>query len=288
MPQDGYAVHVPAGKTVKVKGKVYPTFTPTLYLKIEGVLAFENSGKLELSSASTVELTTAGASITSNKSASEIISIGGVIKFNGHSNGVITGPTFASSSTGSAPNGFILGVLPIKLKSFTAQAQKHQIFLKWSTAEELNASRFEVERSIDGRSWNTLEIVGVKGFAVDYSALDAAPVRGENFYRLKMVDLDGKTEFSNVLKINTYKNQSVHFGPNPASGFVSITLSGVNSVPLLVQLIGAKGQVVREATHKPNQSNFFTFSLQGVAKGLYTLVIHNGEAAPETAQLVVQ
>lgn len=92
-------------------------------------------------------------------------------------------------------------VLPIKLVSFTASKNKDKVELLWSTANEQNNSHFEIERSIDGLSFETLNKTTAAGNSttfVNYFFVDKKPALGTNYYRLKQVDYDGKMTYSSI------------------------------------------------------------------------------------------
>ena len=101
--------------------------------------------------------------------------------------------------------------LPIKLKSFTATNDRNAVVLNWQTASEVNSSYFDVERSDDGQFFFSLGKVKSNSNATtsssssssSYSFLDTkAASRGGNiFYRLKMVDNDGTSRYSNIISI---------------------------------------------------------------------------------------
>jgi hypothetical protein len=90
-----------------------------------------------------------------------------------------------------------LGVLPITLTNFTGEAKDYGVRLNWVTAQESNNQYFEVLRA--GEDKNFTSIGKVNG-AVNsseiktYSFSDFNPLAGNNYYQLKQVDLDGKSE----------------------------------------------------------------------------------------------
>nr|MBZ1363183.1 Ig family protein [Dyadobacter fermentans]MBZ1363278.1 Ig family protein [Dyadobacter fermentans] len=70
--------------------------------------------------------------------------------------------------------------------------------LTWSTTEEVNSDRFEIERSLNGKGWSTIGKVrsnGESSVLRNYTYTDDSPEKGENLYRLRMVDLDGTYAF---------------------------------------------------------------------------------------------
>ncbi|MCX6318019.1 MAG: T9SS type A sorting domain-containing protein [Bacteroidetes bacterium] len=124
--------------------------------------------------------------------------------------------------------------LPIKLTSFSAQLSvQNTVQLKWETSFELNNEKFEIERSADGISYTRLASLPGGTFGAEkraYSYEDKTFSSGAiSYYRLKQVDHDGKTSYSNIVYVNnaaTSGNYSVF--PNPiAPGSNAIQLKGI-------------------------------------------------------------
>lgn len=110
--------------------------------------------------------------------------------------------TTASASNFTQHN---LVPLPVNFTSFTAVAQQDQSLLKWQTAQEQNSREFIVERSVDGLSYSEIGSVDAAGNSSspsNYSFVDAAPVTGKNYYRLKETDLDNKFMYSDIRIVN--------------------------------------------------------------------------------------
>lgn len=113
------------------------------------------------------------------------------------------------------------GPLPVKLIDFKASKDSNGILLSWITADEVNFDHYEVERSSNAREFSTLTQTLSKQF-LDSSA----NLSGRQYYRLKMVDRDGRFEYSKVLSLNFEGQigaQAVY--PNPVTPGKSATLS---------------------------------------------------------------
>ncbi|WP_304068220.1 T9SS type A sorting domain-containing protein [Pedobacter glucosidilyticus] len=104
-------------------------------------------------------------------------------------------------------NDFALGIddlsvtpfstLPIQLSSFNAQAIDKTILLNWETLSETENASFEIERSVDGISFTKIgskEGSGTTTALTKYRFVDENPLPGTNYYRLKQIDIDGKSE----------------------------------------------------------------------------------------------
>ena len=108
--------------------------------------------------------------------------------------------------------GNFVEILPIQLLSFTAQKYNndHNSLIQWSTASETNNNKFIVERSADLIEFTTIgeqNGAGNSHVAHDYSLVDAQPLNGVNYYRLKQVNFDGTFEYSNIVSLS-FDNQN--------------------------------------------------------------------------------
>ena len=119
--------------------------------------------------------------------------------------------------------------LPIKITSFTAQSQKQTIMLAWSTASEQNNDRFQILRSADGKTdWKAIGMIKGSGTTIQQSSYhftDANPLKGNNFYRLKQFDIDGKFTELMIRSVNVkLSGGPLTVFPNPSKGVINFKL----------------------------------------------------------------
>ena len=97
-------------------------------------------------------------------------------------------------------------VLPVILEQFTGKLNTNgSVRLDWKTSSEINSGYFILERSNDAQHYTPLAKVlasGNTGMGAAYSSIDYLPESGANFYRLKMVDIDGSFEYSRIVNIS--------------------------------------------------------------------------------------
>lgn len=148
---------------------------------------------------------------------------------------VIAGTTTLGSVTSndvSTWSPFTLGsttnVLPIILLTFRGESIKSANRLYWATSTEYNNKGFEVERSIDAKSFEKIGFVASQGSSASiqqYTFTDAYSILEANivYYRLKQLDSDGHFTYSVVIAIaqNTTK-QSLSIYPNPSNGIFNV------------------------------------------------------------------
>lgn len=107
--------------------------------------------------------------------------------------------------------------LPLTLVSFTAKERECTTTLQWVTTDEVNVSHFEVQESNNGTSFTTISTTSAKNTGTENSYAVATPVTNDKtFYRLKMVDIDGRVKYSQVALITAACNGRILLYPVPA------------------------------------------------------------------------
>lgn len=177
-------------------------------------------------------------------------------------------------------------VLPVELTYFKGQTTAEGNLLTWQTASEKNNKGFEVQHSVNGEEWETIDFVQGNGTTLEtqnYTFTDYQPLNGRNYYRLKQMDFDGAFEYSDVISIenNSTTVEIGDFYPNPSSsGLVNLdfTTSDDNEITLSVFDITGKLMInqVQQVTQGNNQLNFDFSTLN---KGIYLVKIGNENKA---------
>lgn len=117
------------------------------------------------------------------------------------------------------------GLIPVTLIDFKGIARDNRVDLTWYATQETDFRAYEVERSVDGSRFAQIGIVAGRNLA-NYQFEDAnvPPVR-QVFYRLKMVDIDGKFKYSKTVSVRLRANAgTLRLLPNPASDQLSVQL----------------------------------------------------------------
>ncbi|MBK6936811.1 MAG: T9SS type A sorting domain-containing protein [Chitinophagaceae bacterium] len=183
--------------------------------------------------------------------------------------------------------------LAVKLLSFKAALMNGQTLLDWSTANEINSSYFEIERSSDGIRFLGIGKVKAKGNAAmqqDYQFADLFPAAGRNYYRLKQADIDGHSEYSYVVFV---QNDSKQMGlitvfPNPVnSGSLKINLLVSLSDTYGIKIYDATGKlVITKSAYCLAGKNEIELNVSKLTRGTYSLRIDKENYTP--AQLIIQ
>lgn len=117
------------------------------------------------------------------------------------------------------------GALPVELSSFEVHQEGEDAFLEWTTSSEVNNEGFEIQRSVDGLTFDRIgwqEGKGTTSEAQQYGFVDKYLKPGTYYYRLKQMDYDGQFDFSNIrsLTISTTGSSVLKLYPNPTADFV--------------------------------------------------------------------
>lgn len=168
-------------------------------------------------------------------------------------------------------------VLPLHLLDFTAATNGSFIVLRWITAGEQNTKYFAIERSEDGGGFNEQGQVPASGNSTEqknYVFIDPQPPRGMNFYRLRMVDLDGSFTYSKVVivKMDTLQNTLLVF-PNPAATELTIQLFARGALQL--KIADVNGRILKEEVVQLSGNASKNLDISSLPKGVYILILQN-------------
>lgn len=181
---------------------------------------------------------------------------------------------------------------PVTLTDFKVSLLNCQPVVKWATETETNSDRFEIERgNANNTGWTTVGTVAAGGFTTSkstYSFADANlnTTAKKILYRLKMVDKDGRYQYSPVLPVSLNCNTvSISVFPNPVQqGKVYISLTGSTGQTMAI-LRSPAGQTVSSIT-LTNGTNMLDVS--GIANGIYIVEVADESGMRKITKLLVQ
>jgi hypothetical protein len=206
-----------------------------------------------------------------------------------------TNPAQSTRQFGIYMKGFLYPnlSLPVKLISFNAMLNSKQDKgdLAWTTASEINVSHFEVERSFDGSSFSQVAMVfawGNSDSKLSYVYTDNLSGISGNiiYYRLKMVDNDGKYSYSNVrmVRISKQNDKSVAIStfPNPVTSELRVTIPHAwQNKKVSYEVIAANGQIMSRMENA-NASQTEAVNFSKMTPGFYIVRAScNGETAQQ-------
>lgn len=179
--------------------------------------------------------------------------------------------TLGTTNIGQTP-------LPVELLSFTATPRTDLgVLVEWATASEHDNDHFVVERSLDAMTWSDVERVDANGNSTSttrYETMDRNAPAGLNYYRLRQVDVDGTTTFSNMVSVllNADTPGLLTIIPNPSNGAVRIH-TGTSTGPLTISLIDGAGRMIARQQFVTYDGPLIPFDPGPVPPGAYTILV---------------
>lgn len=167
--------------------------------------------------------------------------------------------------------------LAVRLTDFTASVQKSSVLLQWTSATETDHDHFELERSTDNNIFTVIGTITAKGSSnasTHYNLRDITVQPGMNYYRLKIIDINGHYTYSNTLasKINFIKSLVVI--KNPVND--KLTIQSQQARQIL--LINNAGQRVKSISLKKGINEIPVTDLKN---GVYYITGMDGTEEPE-------
>jgi len=280
IPVTSDTIIVPANKVLVVDN---PQTLGDVYVQVYGTLRFA-SGKLTIGANSEIVVFPGGV-ITGNGH-SEKIRIGNTEVFNGTDPDVV-GPAIANSSTGAGFGNFNL---PVKFLGFNVIRDNKDVVLQWATAEEVNADRYEIERSTDATSWSkiaSVQAAGSTNATTTYSYTDRNALASIYYYRIKQVDVDGRFMYTPVKLIEQQTNGLV-------SDIKIISIQGkvVLHFPkkiegnLVIRYVTLSGQVLDQRI-LANAFGQVVLTTDGILKGNVIVSISNARDIKIAKQIIL-
>ena len=180
-------------------------------------------------------------------------------------------------------------ILPVNFKSFTAARNNSNVVLKWETAFEQNNKGFAIERNIRG-VWEQVSFVssqaadGNSNSALAYLFVDLNDTKGMSQYRIRQVDFDAKSSFSEIRAVRgeEQSGKTIVF-PNPSfNGRVSVVFEDA-TVTRDVTLSDMSGRIVKQWKGVTNNN----IQLENLKPGMYSLMIMVPETGDQSVEKII-
>jgi len=200
---------------------------------------------------------------------------------------------FFFSATSGYPSGYgvdgvmiedfeiqVEGVVPVTITDFSGVAKENSNQLFWNVEQAFNFDHYSLEKSLDGKSFLEMDRISGSEQKVSYTAMDYNPST-LTYYRLKMIDLDGAFQFSDIISINNDKKQITRpqFFPNPyISG--QLFLENVEDIDI-IDIIDASGKIVLRS-----KANTHSIDIQDLSLGVYVIRFFAEGKLIESSKLV--
>jgi photosystem II stability/assembly factor-like uncharacterized protein len=169
-------------------------------------------------------------------------------------------------------------LLPVELIDFRAALKGGKVELTWQVADEKDVNHYQIERSLDSKIF---ELVKKQETAhqTAYLVLDDTPPSGTIYYRLKIVEHDGKMTYSPIRSVNSGLENKTAFNiyPNPTRNVLNITFTSKASEMIDFELVNMAGQIVHKYRLDSRLGeNQLYFRTDIFPAGVYALRIRQG------------
>lgn len=170
--------------------------------------------------------------------------------------------------------------LPVKLRTFNATKLRNDVNVNWVTVTERNASHFIIERSLTGRNFEAVGRVKATGntsLTVNYNFTDlnvaAIANNGTVYYRLKIIDKDGRFEYSPIVSVSfgAVTRLSAAAYPNPFNDLVSLKVNAIDEGYADVEVVDVFGKRVQtnRILLTAGENNVVWDNVSTLNKGIY-------------------
>ena len=179
-----------------------------------------------------------------------------------------------------------IGTLPVQFLHVQAAQQGKDILVGWEVSGQTLVDHYELEKSLDGRRFNRVasqSVLGNPSAMYAYQWLDQHAVSGDNYYRVKTVDLSGNISYSAIVNVKTgVKTPGVDVVPNPVRNkAMHVVLNDLDAGNYRLQLIDEHGAIVLEKgiSYTTGYVNELVILPMGIACGAYRLkcIYPNGQ-----------
>lgn len=192
-------------------------------------------------------------------------------------NGSVNGVSWVETATNTLSNFYVhagANPLVIQLTNLSAVNEGRKNRISWKTVTENMGDHFIIERSLDGNSFTSVGSVDSKGTPAEYSFVDETPIPGLNYYRLQMVDVNGRTSYSKVVTA-TMKPEgfAIAVYPNPAKDKITVRVFGESGNGAQAVLTDLSGKLIRSISVTAGQVDM---DLTGLSSGVYLLKYTDG------------
>jgi len=182
-------------------------------------------------------------------------------------------------------------VLPIELSEFNVKQNGNTVDLNWTTASEKDNAYFVIEKSVDGKSFETVKNVtgaGNSSSIKKYNETDASPINGISYYRLKQVDFNGQSTYSELRSVSV-KNTGKTFvvvSPSPAQNSINIEFNTDPGFISTLEISDITGKIVSSSSITSEKEFTKTeVDVTGLNRGMYFVTL-NGNNTSERVKFI--
>ncbi|MFN8306857.1 MAG: autotransporter-associated beta strand repeat-containing protein [Ferruginibacter sp.] len=168
------------------------------------------------------------------------------------------------------------GVLAIKINYFNASKATGYNVLNWQASCSSAQAIFELERSVDGVNFMNINSITATQArcASPFSYNDFTAPAGTVFYRIKIIDVDGKISYSAIVKLSNQVKDIELSGvqPNPVVNIAQIKVNTTKKEVVGLMVTASDGKVVyRNSVQLQAGSSIINVDMTNLPTGVYMI-----------------
>lgn len=140
-------------------------------------------------------------------------------------------------------------ILPVHFISLNAKCLASGNLISWKTSFNQNSSHFKIERNINGvngANWMTIGVqpaINNSEAECSFSFTDNNP-QPDSYYRIIQYDLNGRMQFSEIIRPSCNSVQTFALWPNPFHDKLSVNITTDKPSQVLIRITNSSGAVV--------------------------------------------
>ncbi len=182
--------------------------------------------------------------------------------------------------------------LPVQFLLFNVRCAGNSVLINWKTAQELNSSRFMVERSADGIQWTAIGMMPAAGNSSterSYSFIDNSPVASGAMYRIAEYDIDGRIQYTSIIRSDCEAKDTWKLWPNPVQEMLWVNITTTRSSPATIKIFDSKGSLLRlQKNELLTGNNQLNIDMQKLPAGTYHVTVEWGNGQTQKAVNVIK
>ena len=204
---------------------------------------------------------------------------------------LIAGFARAAAQTSTQSNN---ATTPALMMSFDGQVQSQTADLNWVMENETNCNYFVIERSGDTGGYDSIGVVtGLNNNnQTTYIYSDNHMLNGNNYYRLRQVDMDGVIRYSKVVSLYDMQQEAapkMSVYPNPAVATLNFSINSTATQQIFVQIYSISGVLLQTSEQTLSAgNNLQSIAVNNLKSGNYFLKVSNREGNSQFVQPFVK
>jgi hypothetical protein len=204
---------------------------------------------------------------------------------------LIAGFARAAAQTSTQSNN---ATTPALMMSFDGQVQSQTADLNWIMENETDCKYFVIERSGDTGGYDSIGVVtGLNNNnQTTYIYADDHMLNGNNYYRLRQVDMEGVTRYSKVVSLYDMQQEAaprMSVYPNPATATLNFSINSTSTQQIFVQIYSISGVLLQSSEQTLNAgNNLQSIAVNNLKSGNYFLKVSNREGNSQFVQPFVK